>query len=81
MGSKVEALEKEMQDLSRDELAALRSRFVKFDAGEWDRQIENDIDAGKLDKRAARALGARDRGESNPIPFPPFETNQEASKE
>ncbi len=67
MGSKVETLEKEIQDLSRDELASFRKWFVKFDAVEWDRQIENDIEAGKLDKLAARALAAHKRGESREL--------------
>jgi len=67
MGKKVETLEKEIQDLSRDELASFRNWFVKFDAAEWDRQIENDIDAGKLDKLAAKALTAHKRGESREL--------------
>ncbi len=67
MGNKVEILEKEIQDLSRDELASFRNWFVKFDAAEWDRQIENDIDAGKLDKLAAKALAAHKRGESREL--------------
>jgi len=67
MGNKVETLEKEIKDLSRDELASFRNWFVKFDAAEWDRQIANDIDAGKLDKLAAKALAAHKRGESRQL--------------
>ena len=67
MGNKVETLEKEIKDLSRDELASFRNWFVKFDTAEWDRQIANDIDAGKLDKLAAKALAAHKRGESREI--------------
>ena len=67
MGNKVEALEKEIKDLSRDELALFRNWFVKFDASEWDRQIENDVNAGKLDKLAAKALAAHKRGESREL--------------
>lgn len=67
MGNKVETLEKEIKDLSRDELASFRNWFVKFDAAEWDRQIANDIDAGKLDKLAAKALAAHKHGESREL--------------
>jgi len=67
MGNRVEALEKEIKDLSRDELASFRTWFAKFDAAEWDRQIENDIDAGKLDNLAAKALAAHKRGESREL--------------
>ena len=67
MGNKVETLEKEIKDLSRDELASFRNWFVKFDAADWDRQIDNDIDAGKLDKLAAKALAAHKRGESRQL--------------
>jgi len=67
MGNKIEMLEKEVQDLSRDELASFRNWFAKFDAVAWDRQIESDIEAGKLDKLAAKALAAHKRGESREL--------------
>jgi hypothetical protein len=67
MGNKVEALEKEIRDLSRAELASLRSWFVEFDAAEWDHQIEADVAASKLDKLAAKALAAHKRGESREL--------------
>ena len=67
MGSRVETLEKEIRELSRDELMTFRDWFVKFDADEWDRQIESDIQAGKLDKLAAKALSEHKRGESRAL--------------
>ena len=67
MGNKIKMLEKEVQDLSRDELASFRNWFSKFDAVAWDRQIESDIEAGKLDKLAAKALAAHKRGESREL--------------
>ena len=67
MGNKLEALEQEIKDLSCDELASFRNWFVNFDAAEWDHQIENDIEAGKLDKLAAKALSAHKRGESREL--------------
>jgi len=44
-----------------------RDWFAKFDADEWDRQIEADIQAGKLDKLAAKALSEHKRGESRAL--------------
>jgi hypothetical protein len=67
MGNKVKELEKEIQDLSRDELVSFRNWFAKFDAAEWDRQIESDIETGKLDKLAAKAIAAHKRGESREL--------------
>ncbi len=67
MGNKVKTLEKEILELSRDELTTFRDWFVKFDADEWDRQIESDIEAGKLDKLAAKALSEHKRGESREL--------------
>jgi hypothetical protein len=67
MGNKVEALEKEIKDLSRAELESFRNWFVKFDAAEWDRQVQNDIEAGRLDTLAAKALAAHERGESREL--------------
>jgi hypothetical protein len=67
MGNRIKTLEKEVRDLSRDELSTFRDWFVKFDADEWDRQIESDIQAGKLDKLAAKALSEHKRGESREL--------------
>ena len=67
MGSRVKTLEKEVRELSRDELTTFRDWFVKFDADAWDRQIESDIQAGKLDKLAAKALSEHKRGESREL--------------
>ncbi len=54
--TKLESVEREVQAFSPSELAAFRRWFHKFDAAAWDRQLEQDIDAGKLDQWAARAL-------------------------
>jgi hypothetical protein len=67
MGNKVKILEKEVRELSRDELSSFRDWFVKFDADEWDRHIESDIEAGKLEKLAAKALSEHKRGESREL--------------
>jgi hypothetical protein len=54
--SKVEAVEREIQSLSSSELASFRRWFHEFDAAAWDRQIEEDVQSGKLDRLADAAL-------------------------
>ena len=54
--SKVESIEGLIQELSAQELAKLREWFAQYDAEAWDRQMEADAKAGKLDALAERAL-------------------------
>jgi hypothetical protein len=61
---KVEALEREIKQLTPSELEAFRTWFFEFDAEAWDRQIEVDAAEGKLDRLADEALAAHARGES-----------------
>jgi hypothetical protein len=49
-------LENAISGLPPDELAKFRSWFLEFDADAWDRQIEQDAKAGKLDRLAEEAL-------------------------
>lgn len=51
----VQKIEEEIKELSRDELTALREWFINFDAEAWDREFEEDVKAGKLDKLADEA--------------------------
>ena len=53
---KVESIESLIQELSPEELATLRAWFATYDAEAWDRQLEADAKAGKLDALAERAL-------------------------
>ena len=53
---KVESIERQIQELSPEELATLRVWFATYDAEAWDRQLEADAKAGKLDALAERAL-------------------------
>ena len=62
--SKLEALEKRVSGLSAEELAKFRRWFAGFDAAAWDRQIELDVKAGKLDELADEALRAHAAGKS-----------------
>jgi hypothetical protein len=64
---RVEEIENQVQDLSPEELTAFREWFAKFDAENWDRQIENDVKAGKLDRLAKQALRDHDAGRSTKL--------------
>ena len=46
----IEKLELLVKSLSPEELAKFRAWFAEFDAELWDRQIEADTAAGKLDR-------------------------------
>ncbi|MDH4088388.1 MAG: hypothetical protein OEV27_06810 [Nitrospira sp.] len=65
--SKVEAIEQQIEKLSPEELAAFRSWYAAFDADAWDRQFEIDVNAGKLDALANKALRAHTSGQSTKL--------------
>ena len=65
--TKVEQLEKDIMALSRSELAAFRNWFQSYLADEWDRQIERDAEAGKLDHLAREALAEHKAGKTKPL--------------
>ena len=52
----VKSIEKAVESPPPAELAEFRRWFVEFDADAWDKQIEQDASAGKLDVMAAEAL-------------------------
>jgi len=52
----VKSIEQAVELLPPSELAEFRRWFAEFDAVAWDRQIEQDAIAGKLDGIAAEAL-------------------------
>ena len=52
----VKSIEQAVAALPPSELAEFRRWFAAFDAATWDRQIEQDAAAGKLDDLAAEAL-------------------------
>lgn len=54
--SDLQEIEHAVSRLSAEELAAFRVWFAEFDAEIWDRQIEEDVAAGRLDGLAKRAL-------------------------
>ncbi len=62
--SKVQSIEREIQELSDDELADLRRWFAEYDAESWDRQFDDDVRTGKLDQPAEWALRDHAAGKS-----------------
>ena len=52
----VEKIEQDVQRLSPDELAEFRAWFLEHDWTTWDRRLERDIQNGKLDALAEKAL-------------------------
>lgn len=65
--TRLEALEREVEKLTAEELAAFRGWFLEHDWEVWDRQLERDVAEGKLDKLAAEALAEFHRGETTEI--------------
>jgi len=52
----VETLERQVEQLAPKEFAEFRNWFLEFEADAWDRQIEQDAKAGKLDALVRKAL-------------------------
>jgi hypothetical protein len=65
--SKVESIETQIKELSPDELTAFREWFTEFDARAWDRQFEADVEAGRLNSMAERALRDHAAGRSRKL--------------
>ena len=64
---KIEKIEQEVQGLSPEELAQFRAWFLEYDWAAWDRQIERNSEAGRLDDLAARALRDHAAGKTTPL--------------
>jgi hypothetical protein len=52
----IKEIEDAVQRLSPVELDAFRAWFAEFDAAAWDRQIEDDFAAGRLDALGNEAV-------------------------
>jgi hypothetical protein len=60
--TKIEDIEKAVEQLSPEELARFRAWFEEFDARLFDERIERDAKAGKLDKLMAEARANHEAG-------------------
>ena len=63
----VESIEREVEKLTPEELAAFRAWFVEHDWQAWDHELERDVAAGRLDALAAEALAEYERGETTEL--------------
>ncbi|MGA7876627.1 MAG: hypothetical protein WCA08_13275 [Desulfoferrobacter sp.] len=65
--TRIQRLEQEIKELTLTELRAFRQWFQEYDAAEWDKQIEADVFAGKLDELAEEALANHKAGRTKEI--------------
>ncbi len=65
--SDLEELEKRIQNLPFEDLAKFRDWFIEFDHLIWDKQIEADSRAGKLDGLISEALADYRAGKAREI--------------
>ena len=65
--TRVEKLEKAIEELSQGELSTFRRWFEQFDAAAWDRQFEEDVKAGRLDRLAKQAISEHAAGKSKEL--------------
>ena len=65
--SKLDKLAEDIQALSPKELAEFRAWFLEFDWAAWDRQLERDVEAGRLDDLADKALRDHAAGKTTPL--------------
>ena len=65
--ARVEKLANEVKRLNRDELAAFRDWFRKYDSDEWDKEIQEDVSAGRLDKLANEAIAEHRAGRTKEL--------------
>jgi hypothetical protein len=63
----IEKLEDQVKSLSPEDLSEFRRWFLEWDNDEWDRQIERDATAGKLDALASAALAEYQDGKAREI--------------
>ena len=54
--STITDIERAVEQLSPQDLTAFRAWFAERDATEWDRQLEADVAAGRLDALGEEAL-------------------------
>jgi hypothetical protein len=60
--STVQEIQEAVSQLPQEDLAAFRVWFAEFDAMLWDRQLEADAAAGRLDQLAEEALNDLRKG-------------------
>lgn len=67
-GMTVAEIKNAIESLSEKERCELNAWLQSWTPDEWDRQIQADVEAGKLDSLAHEAESAFRRGECRPFP-------------
>ena len=65
--TKLEQIEKSVEALSKDELIKFAQWFAELQAERWDRQVEHDVAAGRLDELIAEARKEIKDGKIRPL--------------
>ena len=63
----LEQLEQQVLQLSSEDLAKFRAWFIELDHRLWDKQIETDLAAGKLDSLIAEARAEFEAGKAREL--------------
>ena len=63
----LDELENAVAGLSDEDLARFRQWFVEFDSAAWDRQLERDVQAGKIDRLADEAIRDHQNGKTSEL--------------
>jgi len=63
----ISEIEQAITELSPEELARFRAWFDEYYAEVWDKQIEDDVKSGRLDKLISEANEEYDAGSSIPL--------------
>ena len=61
-------IEEAIDRLRQDQIMALVDRIEQRVADEWDRRFEQDVNSGRLNEVAQRALAEHLAGQSTPFP-------------
>ena len=64
----IEEIEAEIAKLNPAEVRQIAKWLAEYQAELWDKQIEGDAAAGKLDKFIEEALDEQRRGQTRPLP-------------
>jgi hypothetical protein len=65
--SELEQLEQQVLQLPPEDLAKFRTWFIELDHQLWDKQIEDDVAAGKLDRLIAEVRAEFKAGKTREI--------------
>jgi hypothetical protein len=63
----IQEIESAIAQLPPEELAELSEWFEEYLAQAWDKQLEQDVQAGRLDSLLKKAAASYDAGDANPL--------------